>query len=123
MVPCLDFSHGHIESSVEGSLRAWAPFRAARSRGVFLGSADFPALNSVIDRLTHSYEVPAAAIATAWILRHPAAAQILVGSTNAARITEAARGAEVTLIRPEWYELLHAAGYQGRTGPPTSRTP
>ena len=105
------------------AVQAWAPFRAARSQGVFLGSADFPALNSVIDRLAHSYEVPPAAIATAWILRHPAAAQVLVGSTNPARITEAARGAEVTLTRPEWYELLHAAGYQARPGPPPSRTP
>jgi predicted oxidoreductase len=103
------------------AVQAWAPFQAARSRGVFLGSTDFPALNSVVDRLAQSYDVPPAAIATAWILRHPAVAQVLLGSTNPARIAEAARGAEVTLTRPQWYELLHAAGYQARPGPPTSR--
>ena len=103
------------------AVQAWAPFQAARSWGVFLGSADLPALNSAIDGLAHSHGVPPAAIATAWILRHPAVAQVIVGSTNPARITEAARGAEVRLTRPEWYELLHAAGYQARPGPPTSR--
>jgi predicted oxidoreductase len=104
------------------AVQAWSPFRAARSRGVFLGSADFPALNSAINGLAHTYEVPPAAIATAWILRHPAAAQVIVGSTNPARITEAALGGEVRLTRPEWYQLLHAADYRARPGPPASRT-
>jgi predicted oxidoreductase len=105
------------------AVQAWAPFQAARSRGVFLGAADFPALNSAIDGLAHSHGVPPAAIATAWILRHPAVAQVMVGSTNPARIAEAALGATVTLTRPEWYGLLHAAGYRARPGPSTSRTP
>lgn len=101
------------------AVQAWAPFHAARSRGVFLGSADFPVLNSAIDELADAYDVPPAAIAAAWILRHPAAAQVILGSTNAARITDAARGVAVKLSRPEWYRLLHAAGYQARPGPPS----
>ncbi|WP_318655574.1 MULTISPECIES: aldo/keto reductase [unclassified Nocardioides] len=102
------------------AVQAWAPFQAGRSRGVFLGSSDFPVLNAAIDELAHIHEVPPAAIAAAWILRHPAAAQVLLGSTNPARIAEAARCAEVTLARPEWYGLLHAAGYRARPGPPPS---
>lgn len=104
------------------AVQAWSPFQAARSRGVFLGSPDFPALNSAIERLANSYGVSPAAIATAWVLRHPAAAQVLVGSTNPTRITEAARGAEVRLTPPEWYGLLHAAGYRARPSAPTNLT-
>jgi predicted oxidoreductase len=101
---------------------AWAPFQAARSQWVFLGSAEFPALNSAINGLAHSHRLPPAAIGTAWILRHPAAAQVIVGSTSPARITEAARGAAIRLTRPESYALLHAAGYRARPGPPSNRT-
>ena len=101
-------------------MQAWGPLQGSRSRGVFLGSADFPVLKSVVNRLSQTYSVPLAAIAAAWILRHPAATQVLVGSTNPARIAETGRGAEVTLARPEWYELLHAAVYRARAAPPAS---
>jgi predicted oxidoreductase len=93
------------------TVQAWSPFQAGFFTGVFLGNPDYPELNSVIDRLASSYDVPAEAIATAWITRHPAQMQVVLGTTTPARVTAAAKGADVALTRPEWYELYRAAGY------------
>ena len=93
------------------TVQAWSPFQAGFFTGVFLGNPDYPELNAVIDRLAAKYEVPAEAIATAWITRHPARMQVVLGTTTPERLTAAAKGADVELTRPEWYELYRAAGH------------
>ena len=93
------------------ALQAWSPFQAGFFDGPFLGSAEYPELNAVIDRLAAQYAVPAEAIATAWILRHPARWQVVLGTTTPARVTAAAAGSDITLTRYEWYELYRAAGH------------
>ncbi|MHA7861451.1 aldo/keto reductase [Tessaracoccus sp. Y36] len=93
------------------TVQAWSPFQAAFFNGVFLGNADYPELNAVIDRLAAKYGVAPEGIATAWITRHPANIQVVLGTTTPERVTKAAAGADVELTRPEWYELFRAAGY------------
>ena len=93
------------------TVQAWSPFQAGFFNGVFLGSDDYPELNAVIDRLAAEYDVPAIAIATAWITRHPAQMQVVLGTTTPERVTGAALGSDIPLTRPEWYELYRAAGY------------
>ena len=51
-----------------------------------------------------------AAIAVAWILRHPANIQAIVGSMNPRHLKDAVAGGSVHLTRPEWYRLYLAAG-------------
>lgn len=51
------------------------------------------------------YEVPAEAIAVAWLLRHPARMQPLIGTTDPARITNAARADAIELTHEDWYAL------------------
>ncbi|MFE6964078.1 aldo/keto reductase family oxidoreductase [Agromyces sp. NPDC057679] len=94
------------------TIQAWSPLQAGFFTGVFLGSADYPELNAAIDRLAAKYDVPPIAIATAWITRHPANMQVVLGTTNPERVAGAAAGSAVPLTRPEWYELFRAAGYQ-----------
>lgn len=94
------------------TVQAWSPFQAGFFTGVFLGSPDHPELNAVIDRLAAAYDVPPIAIATAWITRHPAHMQVVLGTTNADRVAGAALGSDIPLTRPEWYELFRAAGYR-----------
>jgi predicted oxidoreductase len=53
------------------------------------------------------------AIAIAWLLRHPSGIVPIIGTTQPKRIHAAAKAAELTLTREEWYRLLTAA----RTGP------
>jgi predicted oxidoreductase len=94
------------------TVQAWSPFQAGFFNGVFLGSPDYPELNAVIDRLAAKYDVPAIAIATAWITRHPAQMQVVLGTTTPDRVSGAAQGSEVPLTRAEWYELFRAAGHR-----------
>lgn len=93
------------------TVQAWSPFQAGYFTGVFLGSPKFPELNEVIDRLAAEYQVSPEAIATAWLTRHPARLQVVLGTTSRQRVASAAAGADVVLTRQEWYELYRAAGH------------
>ncbi len=91
-------------------LQAWSPFQYGMFEGVFIGNEKFPELNQVLDRLADKYGVTANAVATAWIMRHPAGIQTIVGSVNMGRIKDICKASEICLTREEWYELYLAAG-------------
>ncbi|WP_372968702.1 aldo/keto reductase family oxidoreductase [Microbacterium sp.] len=93
------------------TVQAWSPFQGGFFTGVFLGNPEYAALNEVIDRLAASYAVEPIAIATAWITRHPAKMQVVLGTTTPERVRDAAAGADIELTRAEWYELFRAAGH------------
>lgn len=93
------------------TLQAWSPFQAGFFTGPFLGNPDYAELGAVIDRLAAEYDVPALAIATAWITRHPARWQVVVGTTTPERVAAAAQGSQIPLTHAEWYEMFRAAGY------------
>lgn len=94
------------------AIQAWSPFQYGMFQGVFLGSERFPELNRLMDELAEKYRVTSSAIAVAWILRHPAGIQAIVGSTNRQRLADIAQATRVTLTREEWYALYLAAGKQ-----------
>ena len=93
------------------TVQAWSPFQGGFFTGVFLGNPEYAALNEVIDRRAGSYGVEPIAIATAWITRHPAKMQVVLGTTTPERVRDAAAGADIELTRAEWYELFRAAGH------------
>ena len=94
------------------TIQAWSPFQKGFFDGVFLGDREnYAELNDVIDDLAHTYGVPPAAIAVAWITRHPANMQVVLGTTNIDRMRDSAAGSDVPLTRPEWYRLFTAAGH------------
>ena len=94
------------------TLQAWSPFQKGFFDGVFLGDREnYAELNDVIDQLAAAYDVPTAAIAVAWITRHPANIQVVLGTTNVDHLRDAAAGSDVPLTREEWYRLFTAAGY------------
>ena len=93
------------------TVQAWSPFQAGFFDGVFLGNPKHPELNAVIDRLAAKYDVAPIAIATAWITRHPAKMQVVLGTTTPQRVADAAAGADVELTRAEWYELFRLGGH------------
>lgn len=49
-------------------------------------------------------------IVTAWILRHPAKMQMVVGSMNPKRLENIVKGVDVDLTKEEWYEIYRSAG-------------
>ncbi|MDR2253084.1 MAG: aldo/keto reductase [Bifidobacteriaceae bacterium] len=94
------------------TVQAWSPFQRGFFDGVFLGDRERePKLNDVIDKLAAKHKVEPIAIATAWITRHPANMQVVLGTTNPARVAAAALGSDLPLTRKEWYELTLAAGH------------
>lgn len=56
--------------------------------------------------LAEKYGVGVDAVMVAWLLRHPAGIQPILGTSKADRITSACLADEITLERPEWYRLL-----------------
>ncbi|MFS0785734.1 aldo/keto reductase [Shouchella sp. 1P09AA] len=95
----------------EITLQAWSPYQNGFFAGTFIGNhKEFPELNDVLERLAKQYNVSATAIATAWITRHPANIQVVVGSTKPSRVKEACAGSAIPLSREEWTELYAAAG-------------
>lgn len=95
------------------SIQAWSPFQYGFFEGVFLDNTEkYPVLNCVIDRIAKQYGVTNSAIAVAWISRHPAKIQTIVGTTNVNRLREICASADVQLTREEWYEIYMAAGKQ-----------
>jgi predicted oxidoreductase len=93
------------------TLQAWSPFQNGFFAGPFLGDLEnFSELNKVLDEIADNYNVTNTAIATAWITRHPANIQVVLGTTNPQRLKDACQGAEITLTRKEWYDIYKAAG-------------
>lgn len=92
------------------TIQPWSPFQFGFFGGVYLGNPDYPELNNKLSELAQAKGVSPAALAIAWILRHPAGMQPIVGTTNAGRLREIAAAADVVLTRPEWYAIYRAAG-------------
>ena len=93
------------------TIQAWSPYQAGFFEGPFLGDMDkFPQLNEVIRAIAKKYEVTDTAIAAAWITRHPANIQVILGTTNVGRLVDACAGSDVPLTRKEWYDIYKAAG-------------
>lgn len=94
------------------TIQAWSPFQKTFFDGVFLGDrVEYPELNDVIDELAAKHGVPTSAIPVAWITRHPAQMEVVLGTTNVDHLRDSAAGADVVLSREEWYRLFTAAGH------------
>ena len=95
------------------TLQAWSPFQKGFFEGVFLGDLEsYAELNKVMDELAKKYAITPTGIAVAWITRHPANLQVVLGTTKPERVRESAAGSDVTLTREEWYRLFRAAGHR-----------
>ena len=92
------------------TIQAWSPFQYGMFEGVFLNNEKFPELNRQIDELAEKYSVSNNAIAVAWILRHPARIQTIVGTTKKERLAQICKASDIKLTRNEWYSLYMAAG-------------
>jgi len=92
------------------TIQAWSPYQYGMFAGTFIDNPKFQGLNDELQVLADKYGVTKNAIATAWILRHPAQMQVILGSMNPQHLTESIAGADVTLTKQEWYDVYFAAG-------------
>ena len=93
------------------TIQAWSPFQYGFFEGVFVGNDEkFPELNARLLELAEQYKVTPSGIAVAFINRHPAKFQTVLGTMTPSRIIEATEAADIVLTREEWYSLYMAAG-------------
>lgn len=89
------------------TIQPWSPLA-----GGAVGSgtdARITRINELAGRLAAQRGVSIEAIWMAWVLRHPAAMQPIIGTLRPERIRAACQGDAVDLTREEWYALLTAA--------------
>ncbi|GAA3401435.1 aldo/keto reductase family oxidoreductase [Paenibacillus hodogayensis] len=101
----LDFCRLH-----DITIQPWSPFQYGFFEGVFLGNDKFPELNRQIDEVAAKYDVSNTTIAVAWLLRHPANMQPVIGTANAERLKQCCQAADIRLTREEWYAIYRSAG-------------
>lgn len=59
----------------------------------------------LVKQLAGEYQVSTEAIVLAWLMRHPANIQPVIGTTNLDRIKACASAPNITLTRDQWYKL------------------
>ncbi|MCE4047677.1 MULTISPECIES: aldo/keto reductase family oxidoreductase [Bacillaceae] len=101
----LDFCRLH-----DITIQPWSPFQYGFFEGVFLDNEKFPELNQKINEIAKKYNVSNTTIAIAWLLRHPAKMQPVIGTMNQSRLQDCIKASDITLTREEWYEIFRAAG-------------
>lgn len=93
------------------TIQTWSPFQYGFFEGVFIGNPKFEKLNQVLNEIAEKYDTTPTAIATAWILRHPANMQMISGTMKTGRLKEICQGAEIRLDKKEWYQIYLSAGH------------
>lgn len=93
------------------TVQAWSPFQYGFFNGTFIDNEKFPELNAKLAEIAEKYGISKTGVAAAWILRHPANMQVIVGTMNPKHLKEICLGADITLSRSEWYEIYRSAGH------------
>lgn len=75
-----------------------------------MGHPDYQDLTRTIEELVSQYGVSHEAIIIAWILRHPAKIQAIVGSMNPVRLEKIVAAKQIELSREDWYRIYRSAG-------------
>ncbi|BCA85987.1 aldo/keto reductase [Enterococcus saigonensis] len=108
----VDHDDGILEFSRlnDMTIQAWSPYQYGFFEGVFIGNEKFPELNKKLEEMAEKYHTTPTGIASAWILRHPANMQVIIGTMNVQRIEEIAKASDVVLSKEDWYSIYLAAG-------------
>ena len=92
------------------TIQAWSPLQFGMFGGSFIDNPDFAKLNETLKKIADRENVSKAAIAIAWILRHPAKMQAIIGTMNPDHIKDVCTASEVDLSHHDWYDLYLSAG-------------
>ncbi|KAB0287134.1 aldo/keto reductase [Vibrio fortis] len=89
-------------------LQAWGCLAQGRFSEQGLNSEDenVRATSKYVQQLSEKYGVTSEAIVLAFLLRHPAGIQPVIGTTNLDRIRASVAASKVNLTREEWYNLF-----------------
>jgi len=92
-------------------LQAWTPLDHGALTGGDLSKYPESAKKTaaLLKEYAQSRQVPAEAVALAWLLKHPARIAPVTGTSRPDRLAACARSLEVDLTREEWYRLFATA--------------
>ena len=85
-------------------LQAWGSLAQGRFNDPAASAAA-----KVVHEITEAHRTTVNAVLLAWLLRHPAGIQPVIGSGNAERIQACGDATKIQLSRDEWYRLYVAA--------------
>lgn len=108
-----NFASGTLEYCRQNNvqIQSWGSL----CQGLFSGRdlSDQPphiqATAKLVANLAAQYQVSSEAIVLAWLMRHPANIQPVIGTTNPDRIKACAQAEQVELSREHWYSLFVSA--------------
>ena len=89
-------------------IQSWSPLQASGWTGTFIDNPKYAKTNEILADLADKYGVSKTAVALAWILRHPAGMQPILGTTSVEHLTESCDATNFTLTNQEWYDLYLA---------------
>ncbi len=92
------------------SLQAWSPLAKGMLGGNINEIEDRKIRDAAIavNKIAAEKNVSREAVLIAWLLRHPAKIQPVIGTVNTERIKAACKAVEIDLTREEWYTLFLA---------------
>ena len=92
------------------TIQAWGPVRGTVKGKTIFNDENCTALLSKLEEVGKEYGLSKEATAIAWILRHPANMQAILGTTNVDRLNDYLTASGVKIDRQLWYDIYAAAG-------------
>ena len=92
------------------TIQAWSPYQYGLVKGTYMDNPDYPGLNAALEEVGRKYGIGKNGAVAAWIARHPAKMQIIVGTMNTQRLREIAAGMDIPLSREDWYRIYTSEG-------------
>ncbi len=90
------------------TVQAWSPLARGAITGNLPPGAEERVVRTaqLVAEMAREKNVSREAIVIAWLLRHPAKIQVIIGTTNPERIKACCEADNVVLSREEWYRLF-----------------
>lgn len=95
------------------TIQPWSPVQGYNDkgeRGIFLNNPDYENVNKVLKDMGTKYGIDHEAMSIAWLLRHPAKMQVILGTMTPERIENYCHASGVTISREDWYTIYREAG-------------
>lgn len=101
------FGYGTVEyCQLHGvQLQSWGSLAKGVFSGAPLQNAQQAATAQLVATLSEHYNCSAEAIVLAWLMRHPAAIQPVIGTIQPTRIAACTGASDLKLSREHWYQL------------------
>lgn len=90
------------------TVQPWSPVHG--EKGVFLNNPEYKEVNDKLTEVGKNYDLDNEAMAIAWLLRHPAKMQVILGTMTPERIKNYSKASGISMTREEWYSIYRAAG-------------